>query len=47
MPDPTMRATPVPKQNSAATLKKAAQSTAARGLSTRVATKVAIELEAS
>ena len=46
-PLPIVRATCVSNRNAAMKLKKAAQSTAARGESTRVATTVAIELAAS
>jgi hypothetical protein len=44
---PTVSATCVPKIRNAAKLKKAAQMTAARGVSTRVDTTVAIEFAAS
>jgi hypothetical protein len=47
IPEPTVCATPVPKRNAAAKLKKAAQSTALPGVNTRVDTTVAIELAAS
>ncbi len=47
IPEPTVLATAVPKPNAAAKLKKAAQSTALPGDSTRVETTVAIELAAS
>src|SRR5512143_3052310 len=46
-PEPTVFATPVPKLTADTKLKKAAQTTACRGVSTRVATTVAIELAAS
>ena len=47
MPLPTVFATPSPSTNAATKLKKAAQTTALRGESTRVETTVAIELAAS
>ncbi len=47
MPEPTVRATAVPKVNAATKLKKAAHRTALPGESTRVDTTVAIELAAS
>ncbi len=47
MPEPTVLATAVPKPNAATKLKKAAQTTACPGDSTRVDTTVAIEFAAS
>src|SRR5687767_8569231 len=47
MPVPSVSATCSPKNRNAMKLKKAAQATAYRGLSTRVETMVAIELAAS
>src|SRR6266446_3375887 len=46
-PFPTVRATLTPKPNAATKLKNAAQTTACKGVSTRVDTTVAIELAAS
>jgi hypothetical protein len=47
MPEPTVRATAVPKPNAAAKLKNAAHTTALPGDRTRVETTVAIEFAAS
>src|SRR6185295_20312824 len=47
MPDPMVLATCVPRTKAATKLKKAAQSTATWGVSTRVETTVAMELAAS
>jgi hypothetical protein len=47
IPDPTVRATAVPKVNAATKLKNAAQITALPGDSTRVDTTVAMEFAAS
>ncbi len=47
IPEPMVLATAVPKMNAATKLKKAAQTTALPGDSTRVDTTVAIELAAS
>ncbi len=47
IPEPIVFATAVPKMKKAAKLKKAAQTTALPGESTRVDTTVAIELAAS
>ena len=47
IPEPTVRATAVPKPKAAAKLKNAAQATALPGVSTRVETTVAIEFAAS
>ncbi len=47
MPEPTVLATCSPKNRKAMKLKNAAQATAAKGGSTRVATMVAMELAAS
>src|SRR5262245_16770647 len=47
IPAPTVFATAVPKKNTAAKLKNAAQATACTGESTRVETTVAMELAAS